>query len=93
MYQDQVCFVFLTHQKDKELTTTNYKVLEEEIVSCFLVQPETTICKPYKETTSKEGIDDCVCFSRLIVAVWKGDPLTEGAGPGEGQIVYKKRYG
>ena len=55
------------------------------------MQGETTICKQYKETTSKEGFDNCVCFSQLIVAVRKGDPLTEGAGPGEGQIVYKKR--
>lgn len=34
-----------------------------------------------------------MCFSQLIVTVWKGDPLTEGEGPGEGQIVYKKRCG
>ena len=33
-----------------------------------------------------------MCFSQLTVAVWKGDPLTEGEGPGEGQIVYKKMW-
>lgn len=61
-------------------------------MSCFPGEAGTLICKQYKKAASRVGFQ-CFCFSELIVASWKGVPLTGRNYAGEAQAAYKGTFG